>query len=97
MDSPLRIDERVLHFLTGTPHLDEQLLGFVEPVKAEATLVPSHQKLAERITALLGRPSNSGPPPVVQLGGDGNRGSGDRYGQQAVAAAACSRLPWAPV
>ncbi len=32
--SRLRIDERVLHFLTGTPHLDERLIGLVEPMQA---------------------------------------------------------------
>ena len=32
--SPLRIDECVLHFLTGTPHLDERLVGLVEPVRS---------------------------------------------------------------
>ena len=30
--SPLRIDERVLHYLAGVPHLDERLVGLVEPV-----------------------------------------------------------------
>lgn len=96
MTSPLRIDERVLHFLTGTPHLDEQLLGFVEPVNPGATLVPSHQVLAGRIAALWARPFQPGAPPVVQLCSDGDRGnrSQDRYGQQVVAAAACATLGW---
>ena len=28
--SPLRIDERTLHFLAGVNHLDEHLMGFVQ-------------------------------------------------------------------
>ena len=30
--SPLRIDERVLHYLMGVQHLDERLVGFVESI-----------------------------------------------------------------
>src|SRR5215475_2096766 len=48
--NPLRIDERVLHFLTGIQYLDERLVGLVEPVLADA-LVPSHLALARQITS----------------------------------------------
>ena len=41
--SPLRIDERILHFLTGIQYLDERLVGMIEPVPADSDLVPSHQ------------------------------------------------------
>ncbi len=51
--SPLRIDERVLHFLTGITHLDEHLEGFVTPLALDDGLEPSasQQALAERIAA----------------------------------------------
>src|ERR1039458_6363906 len=32
--SPLRIDERILHYLTGMRSIDERLSGLVEPVQA---------------------------------------------------------------
>jgi ATPase family protein associated with various cellular activities (AAA)/winged helix domain-containing protein len=48
--APLRIDERVLHYLTGVQHLDERLVGLVEPVEADE-LVPSHQAIARQIAA----------------------------------------------
>src|SRR5215213_8800981 len=50
--SPLRIDECVLHYLAGTPYLDERLVGVVDPVPASpGGLVPSQRALAERIAA----------------------------------------------
>ncbi len=51
MSSPLRIDERILHYLIGVQHLDERLLGMVESVKVTENLVTSHLKLMERMTA----------------------------------------------
>src|SRR5438105_2987973 len=47
--SPLRIDERVLHYLTGAPHLDERLAGIVMPLTAGGELVPSQRAVAERL------------------------------------------------
>lgn len=51
MSSPLRIDERILHYLIGVQHLDERLLGMLEPVRITENLVPSHVKLTEQMTA----------------------------------------------
>lgn len=47
--SPLRIDERILHFLTGSNPLDEQLIGLVKPLTDAGNLVSSHQLLADRL------------------------------------------------
>src|SRR5688500_6655313 len=44
--SPLRIDERVLHHLAGVPHLDERLEGVVEPVLTPEDLPTSHERAA---------------------------------------------------
>jgi hypothetical protein len=83
--SPLRIDERVLHFLTGVQHLDERLMGLLDLVVVPAgagALPPSHRALAERITAIWAR-AGSSPIPVIQLVGP------DDDDQRRIAVAAC--------
>lgn len=81
--SPLRIDERVLHFLTGVTHLDERLVGIVEPMSSATDLVASQRTVAERMVATL----RDGPPwPVIQLCGS------DAASKRAVAAAACAAV-----
>ena len=83
--SPLRIDERVLHHLAGVTHLDERLAAIVEPVHSVTDLVPSHVALAERIVAAWTRaPANS--TPVIQLCGV------ESTGKRSIAAAACAEL-----
>src|SRR5271157_1756281 len=49
--SPLRIDERILHFLTGLQHLDERLAGLLRLVPPTEDLVPSHVALAHIISS----------------------------------------------
>lgn len=70
--SPLGIDERILHYLTGLSCLDKRLQGLVEPVPAPNNLPSSHASLASRAGCLL---SDSSEPPVIQLcgGSDGDR------------------------
>ncbi|MBD2343786.1 ATP-binding protein [Anabaena subtropica] len=51
MTSPLRIDERILHYLNGVQHLDERLLGIVEPVAVTDKLVTSQWQLMEKMVA----------------------------------------------
>jgi ATPase family protein associated with various cellular activities (AAA)/winged helix domain-containing protein len=84
--SPLRIDERVLHYLTGVDGVDERLAGLVSPVHDPGALVPSHQQIAERVASIWtkGRPGTS--PSVIQLCGDGVAD------MRAVAHAACNGL-----
>jgi hypothetical protein len=74
--APLRIDERVLHFLTGVQYLDERLRGVVEPVWFAGELPPSQRREAERIVAAWSRAGQSPWLPLVQLCGD--RGSARR-------------------
>ena len=69
--SPLRIDERILHFLTASPSLDERLRVLTAPASHLAELSPAQRALAERI-ALAWSGSQPGsqqraPSPVVQL------------------------------
>jgi hypothetical protein len=81
--SRLRIDERVLHFLTGVTHLDERLVGIVEPLAGTTELVDSQRAIAERIVSIF----HNGPPwPVIQLCGR------DASAKRAVVAAACAAL-----
>jgi len=87
--SPLRIAERVLHYLAGAPALEERLEGLVEPLSAPAAPTPSRAELARRIAALWAQ--TDGPPPVVQLCGR------DRAGARAVAAMAAAELGLAMV
>lgn len=84
--SPLRIDERVLHYLTGIAHLDDQLAGLVRPVTQPAVLAPSHAALAAEIAATWQATGDSRALPVVQLCGP------ERESKQAIAAAACEQL-----
>jgi ATPase family protein associated with various cellular activities (AAA)/winged helix domain-containing protein len=83
----LRIDERILHYLVGVQHLDERLVGWVEPLAAPAEASPSQQVLAERLAAAWSRAAGAGEPlPLLELTGAG------AAAKRAVAAAACARL-----
>ena len=82
--SPLRIDERILHYLTGVSCLDERLRGLVETLRAPAELPPSHDALASQIAGIWTAAEGKSALPVVQLCG------GEPAGKRAVAAAACA-------
>jgi len=81
--SPLKIDERVLHFLTGVTYLDERLVGIVEPVLTTMELADSQRTVAEEIAATL---RNQPPLPVIQLCGN------DTLAKRAVASASCASV-----
>jgi hypothetical protein len=84
--SRLKIDERVLHFLTGVGYLDESLSALLEPVQTTVPLANSQEAVAQRVQAAwAGLPPGS-VPPVIQICGD------DRAAKRAVARAACSAL-----
>ena len=82
--APLRIDEAVLHYLTGLESPDERLIGLLRPVEPPGVLVPSHDQLARRIVAAWRRAQESpeSPTPLIQLCGE------DLLGKRAIAAAA---------
>jgi hypothetical protein len=83
--SPLRIDERALHYLTGLSYLDERLQGLLELQPPPDDLPPSHRALAEHIAGVWAQ-SESRDLPVIHLGG------ADGAGKRAVAAFACAAL-----
>ncbi|MBN1204049.1 MAG: ATP-binding protein [Myxococcaceae bacterium] len=85
--SPLRIDERVLHYLAGTESLDERLVRLVEPVAPpDGPLLPSQARVAQRLVAIWSHPQESAPLPLIQLQG------GDFATCQAIATTACAQL-----
>jgi hypothetical protein len=87
--SPLRIDERVLHFLAGVETVDDRLSGLIKPLTGGAELVPSQQDLAHRIAAAWSEAAGRSVLPAVQLcSGNG----GDAAGQRAIAHAVCTHL-----
>ena len=86
---PLRIDERILHFLLGIELLDERLEGLAVGMAGQAvSLPPSYERLAEQM-AVLGlmfgeqRKEGESLQPVIQLCG------GDSATKRAIAQAAC--------
>lgn len=82
--SPLTIDERILHFLTGLQYLDERLVGFFRIVQPANEIVPSYVAQAQSIAAILKRPYLQ--LPVVHLCG------ADEAAKRAVAAAGCAEI-----
>src|SRR5271167_62694 len=80
--SPLRIDERILHFLTGLQHLDERLVGLLCVVRPTDEVAPSHTGLAHLIASAWGRPQRQ--LPAIHLCG------ADEITKRAVAAAGCA-------
>jgi ATPase family protein associated with various cellular activities (AAA)/winged helix domain-containing protein len=83
--APLRIDERVLHFLTGVNHLDDRLQALVEPISATHDVPPSQLEVVRRIAQLWANSENQIPPIVQLCGGDGS-------GRRTVAALACGEI-----
>ncbi len=87
MSSPLRIDERVLDYLIGVQHLDQRLLGMVEPVEAMETLVLSHWQIAQEMVAAWSVETNDFLTlPVLQLCGN------EVASKRPIAAVACRCL-----
>jgi len=85
---PLRIDERILHFLLGIKLLDERLEGLAGPISAQTvSLPPSYERLAEQMAVLGlmpgGLAEGGSLQPVIQLCG------GDSATKRAIAQAAC--------
>lgn len=84
--SPLRIDERILHYLAGVQHLDDRLAGIVEPLWESSPLVSSHQQLAEKLAQTLSQVAGREKLPGVLLCGE------DVASKRAIATEACRIL-----
>jgi AAA+ superfamily predicted ATPase len=67
---PLRISERVLHYLTGIFYLDRKLHGIIKPVPNYDQPVESHTRLVDKIlSAWHNNNSDNGKMPAIQLCG----------------------------
>ena len=78
--APIRIDERVLHFLAGINQLDSRLASILTIAKIPDAATEEHQLLAAKLASMLAAIQT--PPPLLHLCGD------DSHGQQDVAALA---------
>ncbi len=89
--SPLRIDEQILHYLTGIHQLDKRLAGMGVAVNSREKLVPSHWQIAEEMANTWCVASEEEKIlPVLQLCGK------DVASQRAIAAAACRQVNLIP-
>jgi hypothetical protein len=84
LTAPLRIDERVLHYLTGIRYLDERLSGALQELVEDGDLVPSHYALVKEIANVWTAPETRLPP--IELCG------ADETTRRNIAAAGCAAL-----
>lgn len=68
--SRLRLDERILHFLVGSPYLDARLHGLLRRTPAPDTLPPSYDLAAARVAAGWAGSGPYSPRRVELVGGD---------------------------
>lgn len=83
--SRLRLDERILHFLLGSPYLDARLHGQLRRTPVADGLPPSYDLAANRVTAGWTTAARPGAPLLVELVG------GDLRSRADIAAAAAAR------
>jgi SpoVK/Ycf46/Vps4 family AAA+-type ATPase len=67
--SPIKIEERVLHYLAGVSHLDERLAGIVEPADFDDEIFPSQRTLAQSIAASWQKRATGSQLPAIELYG----------------------------
>ena len=83
-NSPLRIDERILHFVIGSEYLDERLAQFVQVVGVDSTLPASYRPHLQQITQIWSKPDEQWP--VIHLAGEA------RAGKRNLASASCASV-----
>ena len=87
--SPIHIDERILHYLTGLSYMDQRLEGIIEHLpflEDDHDLVPSHQEQAEQIRMVWDHASGKTSIPAIQLCGI------ESASKRAIALKACASL-----
>jgi hypothetical protein len=84
--SPLRIDERILHYLAGMRSMDERVRVLVDPAGRPGALLPSEQVVARQMADRLSQGNWQAAWPVVQICGS------EPISRRAVAAAACALI-----
>ena len=80
--APLRLDERILHFLAGAGFTDERLESLVRTIEPAGAVPPSHGEIARRVAAAC----REQVTPLIGLWGP------DASGKRALAAAATREL-----
>ncbi|GAA3779126.1 ATP-binding protein [Streptomyces coacervatus] len=83
--SRLRLDERILHFLLGSPYLDARLHGQLRRTPPPAALTPSYDLAASRLAEGWTAGAETGAPPLVEVTG------GDLRSRADISAAAAAR------
>ncbi|MFD7402917.1 ATP-binding protein [Streptomyces sp. NPDC059866] len=83
--SRLRLDERILHFLLGSPYLDARLHGRLRRTPVPDRLPPSYDLAANRVAAGWTAGASPDAPLLVELTG------GDLRSRADIAAAAAAR------
>ncbi|NJM75006.1 MAG: ATP-binding protein [Acaryochloridaceae cyanobacterium RU_4_10] len=68
-NTPIYIDERILHYLVGVQTTDPSLTGLIDLPQNTHHLIPSYQDLADKIKALWHLNLSQDGPPIVQLCG----------------------------
>ncbi|MGW0791108.1 AAA family ATPase [Streptomyces sp. NPDC002911] len=68
--SRLRLDERILHFLAGSPYLDARLHGLLRRTTAPDSLPASHDLAARQVAAGWAGTGRGAPLRVELVGGD---------------------------
>ena len=66
---PIRIDERVLHYLAGLQHVDDRLASLVTPMTASHGLAATHVEIAERLVRVWTRDGDGARVPAINLFG----------------------------
>ncbi len=67
--SRLRIDERILHYLTGISYLDDRLQSMLNNLRSSALISTSHSSPVDELIAAWETPEPSGSLPIIQLNG----------------------------
>lgn len=70
MMRPVQVNERILHYLAGIHHLDEPLVGLIEPITVARPLVSSHQTLARQLAETWAHAAEQATLPILQLAGE---------------------------
>ncbi len=65
--SPLSIDERVLHYLTGVPQMDARVAGLIRQVSLIPDIPASHYDIVERMVLAWSDEKPLGQGPAIQL------------------------------
>lgn len=68
--SRLRVDERILHFLAGSPYLDARLHGLLRRAQPPRALPPSYDRAADQVAAGWNESRPEAPLRVELVGGD---------------------------